>query len=102
MEPVHDDRRLDRGADAAVRPQELSDFPTYARPDLCRCDPRTEFTHRIQRTILARPQRLLRHWRIHGRDPDGSGRHRLLLDAAGRRRDLFRGWISVRPAGVAA
>ena len=73
-----------------VRGEELLHLPAHARDGLRHRDPRAEPAHRLQRPVLARPLRVLRHRRLHGGDHDGAWRHRLRLDAPGRRPRLLR------------
>src|SRR6266702_1705701 len=68
---------------AAVRGQELPHLPADDGADLRHRHSRPEPAHRLQRAVLARAQRILRHRRLYGGDPDGPGGRSLLLDPAG-------------------
>ena len=57
---------------------------------------------RLQRPDLARPWRLLRRGRVHGRHPDRPGRLAVLGDAAGGGARVLHRRLPVRPAGAPA
>ena len=69
-----------------VRGEELPRLPAHPGADLRDRAARPQPADRLQRPDLARPRRLLRHRRLHRRDPDGPARRAVLADAAGRRR----------------
>src|SRR5204863_142975 len=82
-------------------PEQLPGIPAHDGAELCHCAAGAEHADGLQRADFAGARRLLRHRRLHRRDPDGQRELAVLGDhSRGRPRVPARG-ISLRPAGIA-